>query len=40
VRDRALKAGVRCYLTKPLDPEDLLACIRSCIAGGAGRSDR
>lgn len=38
VRDRALKAGVRGYLTKPLDPEDLLACIRSCIAGRSERS--
>jgi len=38
-QDRALKAGVHCYLTKPLDPEDLLSCIGSCVAGGAGRFD-
>jgi FixJ family two-component response regulator len=28
---RALKAGVRCYLAKPLIPDELLACIRSAI---------
>jgi FixJ family two-component response regulator len=30
-RVRALKAGVRCYLAKPLKPAELLACIRSAI---------
>lgn len=36
-RTRALKAGVRCYLAKPLDPDDLLACIRSAIGDGNER---
>jgi FixJ family two-component response regulator len=36
-RDRALKAGVRCYLAKPLKPDELLACIRSAIGDGKGR---
>jgi FixJ family two-component response regulator len=35
-RARALRAGVRCYLAKPLAPEDLVACIRSAIGDGAG----
>lgn len=30
-RSRALKAGVQCYLGKPLKPDELLACIRSAI---------
>jgi FixJ family two-component response regulator len=34
---RALKAGVRCYLAKPLNPDELLACIRSAIGDGNGR---
>jgi FixJ family two-component response regulator len=34
---RALKAGVRCYLAKPLKPDELLACIRSAIGDGNGR---
>lgn len=34
---RALKAGVRCYLAKPLEPDELLACIRSATADGNGR---
>jgi FixJ family two-component response regulator len=34
---RALKAGVRCYLGKPLEPDELLACIRSAIGDGTGR---
>jgi FixJ family two-component response regulator len=33
---RALKAGVRCYLAKPLEPDELLACIRSAIGDGKG----
>jgi CheY-like chemotaxis protein len=37
VRARALKAGVRCYLAKPLEPEELLTCIRSVIGDGKGR---
>ncbi len=31
VRARALKAGVKCYLTKPFNEDDLLACIRSAV---------
>jgi len=38
-RNQALKAGVRCYLAKPLDPEELLACIRSAIDEGKGLSE-
>jgi FixJ family two-component response regulator len=34
---RALNAGVRCYLTKPLEPDELLACIRSAIDDGNGQ---
>jgi len=34
---RALKAGVRCYLAKPLEPDELLACIRSAIGDGNER---
>ena len=34
VRDRALEAGFLCYLTKPFDEDDLLACIRSALEGG------
>jgi FixJ family two-component response regulator len=33
VRSRAIEAGVLCYLTKPVSEEDLLACIRSAVAG-------
>lgn len=36
-RARALKSGIRCYLAKPLDPDELLACIRSAIADGKER---
>ena len=28
---RALKAGIRCYLVKPLKPDELLVCIRSAM---------
>jgi FixJ family two-component response regulator len=31
VRDRALRDGVVCYLSKPFDENDLLACIRSSL---------
>jgi FixJ family two-component response regulator len=31
VRDRALKGGVVCYLSKPLDDEDLEQCLRSAL---------
>jgi FixJ family two-component response regulator len=30
-RERALQAGVICYLTKPFSEDDLLACIRSIL---------
>jgi FixJ family two-component response regulator len=30
-RDRALQAGVTCYLTKPCNQDDLLVCIRSAL---------
>ena len=37
-RERALQAGVICYLTKPFSEDDLLACVRSALgrreAGG------
>ena len=31
-RQRALRAGVICYLAKPYNQDDLLACIRSSLA--------
>jgi FixJ family two-component response regulator len=31
VRERAVGAGVVCYLSKPFDADDLLACIRSSL---------
>jgi len=34
VRDRALKAGVVCYLGKPMDDEDLERCLRSALKLG------
>jgi DNA-binding response OmpR family regulator len=37
VHARVLKAGIRCYLAKPLKPDKLLACIRSAIGDGKGR---
>jgi len=38
-RERALQAGVKCYLTKPFNEDDLLACIRSALEchGAGGR---
>jgi FixJ family two-component response regulator len=30
-RERALQAGVTCYLTKPFSEDELLACIRSTL---------
>ena len=39
-RERALKAGVAGYLTKPFSEDEMLACIRSALqhreAGGSG----
>jgi FixJ family two-component response regulator len=37
-RERALKCGVICYLTKPFSEDDLLACIGSTI--GRPEADR
>jgi FixJ family two-component response regulator len=34
IRERALRAGIICYLTKPFDEDDLLACIRSALEHG------
>lgn len=31
VRLRALRAGVHCYLTKPINEDDLLGCVRSAV---------
>ena len=38
-RERAVQAGVKCYLTKPFNGDDLLACIRSALEchGAGGR---
>ena len=33
-RDRALQAGVICYLAKPFSEDDLLACLRSTLQPG------
>jgi FixJ family two-component response regulator len=33
-RERALRAGVICYLGKPFSEDDLLACIRSSLEPG------
>ena len=33
VKDRALKDGVVCYLSKPVDDEDLERCLRSALSG-------
>ena len=35
-RERALQAGVICYLTKPYNQDDLLACIRSALESRGG----
>jgi FixJ family two-component response regulator len=35
-RERALQAGVICYLTKPYNQNDLLACIRSALESRGG----
>jgi FixJ family two-component response regulator len=34
-RERALRAGVGWYLAKPVEPDELLGCIRSALAHGA-----
>lgn len=38
-RERALSAGVVCYLSKPFEEDDLLGCVRSALIS-AGRSGR
>ncbi len=35
-RERALQAGVICYLTKPCNQDDLLNCIRSAVESRGG----
>jgi FixJ family two-component response regulator len=35
-RERALRAGVVCYLAKPYSEDDLLACIRSAMESRGG----
>jgi FixJ family two-component response regulator len=32
VREQALRAGVVCYLTKPFDDDELIACLRVALA--------
>lgn len=34
-REQMLKLGVKCYLRKPLDENDLIDCLRSAVARGA-----
>jgi FixJ family two-component response regulator len=34
IRDQALKDGVVCYLSKPLDDDDLERCLRSALQPG------
>jgi FixJ family two-component response regulator len=34
VRDRALRDGVVCYLSKPVDDRDLERCLRSALKPG------
>jgi FixJ family two-component response regulator len=36
-RARALGAGVLCYLAKPVDEDELIACIKSAVASGSTR---
>src|ERR1700686_616703 len=39
VRDQALKDGVVCYLSKPLDDDDLERCLRSALQPGTPIED-
>jgi FixJ family two-component response regulator len=39
-QERLLTLGVECYLRKPLDPADLIRCLRSALAQGKARRDR
>lgn len=34
-RERALQAGVKCYLTKPFNEDDLLACLKCALSDRA-----
>jgi FixJ family two-component response regulator len=40
VRLRALQAGVRCYLTKPINEGDLLECVRATVGAPQGNGRR
>ena len=35
-RDRALKAGATCFLSKPFDGETLVECLKTALAQPAG----
>ena len=37
-RERALRAGVVCYLAKPFGEDELLACLHSILGGRVARS--
>jgi FixJ family two-component response regulator len=36
VRSRALADGVKCYLAKPFDDEELIRCVRSALGNKSG----
>jgi FixJ family two-component response regulator len=38
-QERMLTLGVKCYLRKPLDPAELIDCLRSALAQGKARRD-
>ncbi|TYL97903.1 response regulator [Bradyrhizobium rifense] len=38
-RDQALKDGVVCYLSKPVDDDDLERCLRSALQAGTPNDD-
>jgi FixJ family two-component response regulator len=40
IRDRALKDGVVCYLSKPVDDDHLERCLRSALQPGTPIKDR